>query len=166
MGRTDGRQFKAILHPKIGCRGIVRFWKLSSKKACFAPQVFNQSTQKNHPKVVFCFLLICFDYMCRTKTRQMVCGLGGARCRVRICTQTSFQRRPAPIGDGFYMPMSPMPPMPPMPPPIPPPAGSSFGNSATMQSVVNINDATDAAFCNAVRVTLVGSRTPISTISP
>jgi hypothetical protein len=40
---------------KIGGRSIVKFWKLSSKKACFAPQVFNQSAQKNHPKVVFLF---------------------------------------------------------------------------------------------------------------
>jgi len=35
-----------------------------------------------------------------------------------------------------------------------------------MHSVVNINDATDAAFCNAVRVTFVGSKMPISIMSP
>ena len=63
---------------------------------------------------------------------------------------------------SFYI-MS-MPPIPPMPPGI---AGaSSFGNSATMQSVVSIRPATEAAFCNAERVTLVGSSTPISTMSP
>jgi hypothetical protein len=57
-----------------------------------------------------------------------------------------------------------MPPMPPMPPGI---AGaSSFGSSATMQSVVSIRPATEAAFCRAERVTLVGSSTPISTMSP
>ena len=47
-----------------------------------------------------------------------------------------------------------MPPIPPMPPP--PPAASSFGSSATMASVVIMRPATDAAFCSAVRVTLVG----------
>jgi len=38
--------------------------------------------------------------------------------------------------------------------------------SATMHSVVNIKLATDAAFCKAVRVTLVGSKIPISIMSP
>jgi hypothetical protein len=67
---------------------------------------------------------------------------------------------------GTYMSM-PMPPMPPMPPPPPGIAGaSSFGASATMHSVVSIRPATDAAFCSAVRVTLVGSRMPISIMSP
>ena len=49
------------------------------------------------------------------------------------------------------------------------PAGmgfSSTGRSATMQSVVRMSEATEAAFCRAVRVTLVGSSTPISTMSP
>ena len=69
-----------------------------------------------------------------------------------------------------------MPGMPPMPfcahaamPPIsgaPPPALSSFGASAIIASVVKTNPATDAAFCNADLVTLVGSTTPISTRSP
>jgi hypothetical protein len=61
-----------------------------------------------------------------------------------------------------------IPPMPPIPPMSPPPiAGpSSLGNSAIMQSVVNIKPATEAAFCNAERVTLVGSKIPISIISP
>ncbi|MNT74443.1 hypothetical protein D3C72_2132650 [compost metagenome] len=45
-------------------------------------------------------------------------------------------------------------------------ADSSFGDSATAQSVVSISEATEAAFCSAVRVTLVGSSTPISTRSP
>jgi hypothetical protein len=49
------------------------------------------------------------------------------------------------------MPMPPMSGMPPAP-------DSSFGASEIMHSVVNIKEATDAAFCNAVRVTLVGSR--------
>ncbi len=67
------------------------------------------------------------------------------------------------------MPMPPMPPIPPMsPPPMPPmpPPDSDFGDSAIMHSVVSIKDATDAAFCSAVRVTLVGSRMPISIMSP
>src|SRR5690606_12425528 len=56
--------------------------------------------------------------------------------------------------------------MPPMPP-MPGAAGSSFfGSSATMASVVIIRPAMEAAFCSAVRVTLVGSRMPNSTMSP
>ncbi len=43
---------------------------------------------------------------------------------------------------------------------------SSAGASATVASVVRIRPATEAAFCSAVRVTLVGSITPISTRSP
>ena len=39
-------------------------------------------------------------------------------------------------------------------------AGLSSGFSATMASVVSSNPATDAAFCNAVRTTLVGSTIP------
>ena len=35
-----------------------------------------------------------------------------------------------------------------------------------MASVVSISDATEAAFCSAVRVTFVGSRMPISIMSP
>ncbi len=67
-------------------------------------------------------------------------------------------------GQGHYMPMSPMPPM---PPGMPPAAGaSSFGASATMASVVSSSEATEAAFCRAVRVTLVGSRMPSSSMSP
>jgi hypothetical protein len=63
----------------------------------------------------------------------------------------------------------PMPPIPPMPPISPPPIGigaSAFGASAIMHSVVSIRDATLAAFCSAVRVTLVGSKIPISIMSP
>src|SRR5690606_10986221 len=45
-------------------------------------------------------------------------------------------------------------------------AVSSFGISATDASVVRSRPAMDAAFCKAVRVTLVGSTTPISTRSP
>src|SRR5688572_3075040 len=61
-----------------------------------------------------------------------------------------------------------IPPMPPMPPPCPwpPIAGSSFGSSATIASVVRMRLATEAAFCSAVRATLVGSNTPICTRSP
>ena len=56
--------------------------------------------------------------------------------------------------------------MPPMPP-APGIAGSSFfGSSATIASVVIIRPAIDEAFCSAVRVTLVGSRMPNSTMSP
>jgi hypothetical protein len=58
-----------------------------------------------------------------------------------------------------------MPPMSGMPPPGIAGA-SSFGSSATIASVVIIRPATEAAFCSAVRVTLVGSRMPISTMSP
>src|SRR5690606_3391913 len=60
------------------------------------------------------------------------------------------------------MPMSPMPPMPPIGGII----GFSSASSPTMQSVVSIRPATEAAFWSAVRVTLVGSSTPISTMSP
>jgi hypothetical protein len=42
-----------------------------------------------------------------------------------------------------------------------PPAGilgsSSFGRSATIASVVSISEATEAAFCSAVRETFAGS---------
>ena len=71
-----------------------------------------------------------------------------------------------PLPTGHYMPMPPMPPMPPMSGMPPPPAPSSFGESATMHSVVSISEDTEAAFCSAVRVTLVGSRMPISIMSP
>ena len=63
---------------------------------------------------------------------------------------------------AFYI----MPSMPPMPPPMLAAGASSFGASATMHSVVSIRPATEAAFCSAVRVTLVGSRIPISIMSP
>ena len=66
---------------------------------------------------------------------------------------------------GIYMPMPPIPPMPPMSG-MPPAGASSLGASETMHSVVSIRLATDAAFCSAVRVTLVGSRIPISIMSP
>jgi hypothetical protein len=63
-----------------------------------------------------------------------------------------------------YMPMPPIPPMPPMSGMA---AGASaLGASDTMHSVVSIRLATEAAFCSAVRVTLVGSRIPISIMSP
>src|SRR5882672_5026353 len=65
----------------------------------------------------------------------------------------------------LHMSMPSMPPMPPMPPWAWPPFFSST-NSATIASVVSMRPATDAAFCSAVRATLVGSITPISTISP
>jgi len=59
--------------------------------------------------------------------------------------------------------------MPPMPPmlraPWPVPSFSST-SSATIASVVSSSPATEAAFCSAVRATLVGSTTPISTRSP
>ena len=45
-------------------------------------------------------------------------------------------------------------------------AASFFGASATIASVVIIRPAIDAAFCSAVRVTLVGSRMPNSIMSP
>jgi hypothetical protein len=43
---------------------------------------------------------------------------------------------------------------------------SSFGASVMEASVVKNNPATEAAFCRARRVTLVGSRMPISIMSP
>ena len=59
--------------------------------------------------------------------------------------------------------------MPGIPPPIPgcPPgaAGASSSSSATTHSVVNNNEATEAAFCKAVRTTLAGSITPAATSS-
>src|SRR5689334_7241481 len=61
----------------------------------------------------------------------------------------------------YIIPMPPIPPMPPMPPP---PGGiigaGGSGLSATRHSVVSSNEAIDAAFCNAARVTLAGSMTP------
>jgi hypothetical protein len=52
-------------------------------------------------------------------------------------------------------------------PPWPPgPARAAFSSgSATMASVVNIREAIDAAFCSAVRLTVVGSITPETTRS-
>src|ERR1700722_17898866 len=49
-----------------------------------------------------------------------------------------------------------------IPPGIPPPAPAPFssGFSATMHSVVSSRLATDAAFCSALRTTLVGSMIP------
>jgi hypothetical protein len=46
------------------------------------------------------------------------------------------------------------------------PFSSFFGSSATITSVVSSRPATDEAFCSARRVTLVGSRMPISIRSP
>ena len=43
---------------------------------------------------------------------------------------------------------------------------SSFASSVTIASVVIISPAIEAAFCNAVLVTFVGSRIPISSMSP
>ena len=54
----------------------------------------------------------------------------------------------------------------PWPPPPPPPPDSFFGRSAIIASVVRRSDATEAAFCSAVRTTLVGSITPALTRSP
>src|SRR6266571_2884215 len=56
--------------------------------------------------------------------------------------------------------------MPPMPwaPGLAPSFSST--SSATIASVVSSRPATEAAFCSAVRATLVGSTTPISTRSP
>ena len=65
---------------------------------------------------------------------------------------------PVPIPDYIMPGMPPMPPMSGMPPP--PPAPFSSGFSAIMASVVSSSDATLAAFCSAVRTTLVGSMTP------
>ncbi len=58
-----------------------------------------------------------------------------------------------------------MPPIPPIPP-ISGAAGLSSGMSVIMHSVVNIKPATEAACSSAERVTLAGSRIPISNISP
>ena len=58
-----------------------------------------------------------------------------------------------------------MPPIPPIPA-APKSALSSFGRSVTIHSVVIIKPATEAANCNAERVTLVGSKIPISIMSP
>jgi len=60
-----------------------------------------------------------------------------------------------------------MPPIPPIPPISGiPPAPPSSGASATIASVVIIKPATEPAACNAVRVTLAGSRIPIASMSP
>lgn len=57
-------------------------------------------------------------------------------------------------------------PLPPPPPPPPPPAFLGWGFSAMTASVVRRSEATDAAFCRAERVTLVGSMMPSSIMSP
>ncbi len=83
------------------------------------------------------------------KTPPASLQAGFFRCRVRL---------------AYIMP--PMPPMPPMsgiPPPAEPP---SAGASAIAASVVRIRLPMEAAACNAERVTLVGSRMPISIMSP
>ena len=83
-----------------------------------------------------------------------------------IATTSPCNAGLAPQARSNYMPIPPMPPIPPISG-IPPPAGASaFGASQIMASVVNIKAATDAAFCRAVRVTLVGSKIPISIMSP
>ena len=58
-------------------------------------------------------------------------------------------------------------------PPAPPMAAASsegsmpsLGASETVASVIRIMAATEAAFCRAQRVTLAGSMTPISSMSP
>src|SRR5262249_25226103 len=58
-----------------------------------------------------------------------------------------------------------------IPPPIPPAPGGMagvcfFGTSATIASVVMSRPATEAASCNAVRTTLVGSMMPFDTRLP
>ena len=69
-------------------------------------------------------------------------------------------------GDAGTRDYIPMPPMPPIPPPAPAaPADSSFGFSAIIAIVVSMSEATDAAFCSAVRETFVGSMTPAFTRS-
>src|SRR6266568_582891 len=65
-----------------------------------------------------------------------------------------------------YMSIPSMPPIPPMPWAWPPAFFFSSTSSATIASVVSKSPATEAAFCRAVRLTLVGSSTPISTRSP
>ncbi len=62
----------------------------------------------------------------------------------------------------YIMSMSPMPPCPWRPGIF----SSSFGVSATIASVVIMSPAIEAAFCKAVRATLVGSMIPILTMSP
>jgi hypothetical protein len=96
-----------------------------------------------------------FDLRRHKKTPQFLAGF-------LVRYQKSLQTLEA---AGNYMPMPPIPPMPPMSG-MPPAPDSSLGASETMHSVVNIKEATDAAFCKAVRVTLVGSKMPISIMSP
>ena len=73
---------------------------------------------------------------------------------------TSQGKRGQDGADGYIMPM----------PSMPPGGigiGSSFlGASATDASVVIIRPAMEAAFCRAIRTTLVGSRIPMATMSP
>src|SRR5438067_1501608 len=65
----------------------------------------------------------------------------------------SGDRRSRPPDQTSYIPMC-------GPPAPAPPSFSSFGFSATIASVVSMSEATDEAFCSAVRETLVGSITP------
>lgn len=110
------------------------------------------------------FSKVHFAFCVGQKGKTRRCGVRDADSTLKYSqsrtTVTTQYYRTAPMQNYIIPPM----------PPIPPISGiagaSSFGNSATMQSVVSIKPATDAAFCNAERVTLVGSRTPISTISP
>jgi len=55
--------------------------------------------------------------------------------------------------------------MPPAPWLSPPDFDFPLGRSAMSASVVSISEATEAAFCNATRTTLVGSMTPAFTRS-
>src|SRR5688572_12912393 len=73
------------------------------------------------------------------------------------------ERENLPLLPRDYMSIPPIPPMPPWPWPA---CDSSFGVSATIAAVVRIKPATEAAFCRAERVTLVGSSTPIWIMSP
>ena len=85
-------------------------------------------------------------------------------------SELKAQKKKAPHGAGLskgrgvvasYI----MPPMSGMPPPGM--AGASYsGSSATIASVLIIRPATEEAACRAVRVTLAGSRMPISSMSP
>lgn len=99
---------------------------------------------------------------CKRAKRSFGRQKGGPETRLGppVCTSGGWAP-PDSCGTDYII--GSMPPIPPMPGAM---AGLSSGMSATMQSVVRIRPATEAAFCRAVRVTLVGSRTPISTRSP
>jgi len=135
--------------------------------------------QERHLETTLCWIPACAgmtkEKLCRVHRPAAGAQAGSARRYISLSHKWKRGKKKEPLGSGSFLVADVwtgriyiIPSMPPMPP-MPPPAGmgvSSLGASATMASVVSIRPATEAAFCSAVRVTLVGSRMPISIMSP